>query len=294
MKFDRKQFYDGLRGWWKEISPNQVSGLNFLLAEIERDKAINLVTEAAYLLATPYHETAKTMLPIREYGKGHGRKYAKIYTFEIDGKELAVVYYGRGFVQLTWYDNYLEMTRAIKENYPALVADFEARTGEIFNLVYYPDQALDPQIAYAVMSYGMRNGVFGAKLGTHINEEKTDYINARRSVNITDKAKLIAGYAEKFEDILNAALISPPSQPEPSINPTVQAEQSAPVLRVGAKGANVNALQMALASKGFLRKTEIDGIFGNRTRLAVIDFQKKNKLTADGIVGAQTRKGLGI
>ena len=38
----------------------------------------------------------------------------------------------------------------------------------------------------------------------------------------------------------------------------------------------------------------VDGIFGSGTKKAVMAFQKKNKLTADGIVGAKTAAALGI
>ena len=207
LRINRKKFYDGFRAWREVITEDQVKGLNFLLAELERDKAIQLVTIAAYILATVFHETAATMLPIREYGRGRGRKYAKVYSWKLaDGSIIEVVYYGRGFVQLTWYDNYKEMNEALPKAYPDLIADFERRTGQKFNLVLRPDQALDPQIAYAILSYGMRNGKFGAKITDHINHQKTDYPNARRSVNVMDKADKIAGYAREFEKILRNSL----------------------------------------------------------------------------------------
>lgn len=38
----------------------------------------------------------------------------------------------------------------------------------------------------------------------------------------------------------------------------------------------------------------MDGIFGEQTKQAVISFQKKNKLTADGVAGPQTLKAMGI
>lgn len=203
MYFDRKKFFDGFRDWRGTVTEDQVKGINFLLQEIERDKEIDLITEAAYLLATAFHETAATMLPIREYGKGRGRKYAKVYTWKLpNGATVQAVYYGRGFVQLTWYDNYAAMDKALLASYPSIVSDFERSTGKKFNLVTDPDQAMYPPIAYAVMSYGMRTGKFGAKLGTYINAQKTDYVNARRTVNILDKAEKIAGYAKEFEKIL--------------------------------------------------------------------------------------------
>ncbi|MFZ5969036.1 MAG: spore cortex-lytic enzyme [Bacillota bacterium] len=38
----------------------------------------------------------------------------------------------------------------------------------------------------------------------------------------------------------------------------------------------------------------VDGIYGDKTRTAVIKFQRKNGLTADGIIGPATRRELGI
>jgi hypothetical protein len=53
------------------------------------------------------------------------------------------------------------------------------------------------------MVYGMQKGIFtGKKLGDYISNVKTDYINARRVINGTDRATTIANYAEDFEIIL--------------------------------------------------------------------------------------------
>lgn len=62
----------------------------------------------------------------------------------------------------------------------------------------------------------------------------------------------------------------------------------ATTLRHGSRGEEVAALQQALISLGYL-KGNADGIYGNRTENAVRSFQKKNRLTADGLAGAKTR-----
>ena len=62
-------------------------------------------------------------------------------------------------------------------------------------------------------------------------------------------------------------------------------------LRNGNRGDRVKILQQALIDLGFLKGTA-DGIFGNKTENAVRAFQKKNKLTADGIAGKQTLTAL--
>jgi hypothetical protein len=49
----------------------------------------------------------------------------------------------------------------------------------------------------------MHGGLFtGKKLSDYITASKTDYVNARKIINGTDKAALIAGYAKQFEQIL--------------------------------------------------------------------------------------------
>lgn len=58
-------------------------------------------------------------------------------------------------------------------------------------------------------------------------------------------------------------------------------------LRFGSTGAEVEALQLALQRAGFLNEAP-DGVFGARTRDAVIRFQKANGLKTDGVVGVNT------
>ena len=60
-------------------------------------------------------------------------------------------------------------------------------------------------------------------------------------------------------------------------------------LSKGNKGAEVKALQLLLIGYGYnCGGSKADGDFGNNTYKAVVNFQKANKLTADGIVGTKT------
>ena len=68
---------------------------------------------------------------------------------------------------------------------------------------------------------------------------------------------------------------------------------SAAVLRQGATGGEVKEVQRRLKKWGYYNGN-VDGVFGAGTRAAVIAFQKKNGLTADGIVGTATFQALGI
>lgn len=60
-----------------------------------------------------------------------------------------------------------------------------------------------------------------------------------------------------------------------------------PVLREGASGSSVRKLQTELDAERGIACT-VDGDFGAKTKAAVITFQKAERLTADGIVGAKT------
>ena len=67
----------------------------------------------------------------------------------------------------------------------------------------------------------------------------------------------------------------------------------AAVLKQGSRGDSVKTVQQKLIRWGYL-KGSADGIFGAKTKAAVIAFQKKNGLTADGIIGTRTPQALGI
>jgi hypothetical protein len=64
-----------------------------------------------------------------------------------------------------------------------------------------------------------------------------------------------------------------------------------PVLRSGDSGNAVKILQEVLNKRGFSLKE--DGIFGNKTLVAVLTFQSANQLKRDGVVGPLTWNQLG-
>ena len=68
---------------------------------------------------------------------------------------------------------------------------------------------------------------------------------------------------------------------------------AAAVLRQGSTGGEVKEVQRRLKKWGYYSGS-VDGIFGSGTKKAVISFQKKNGLTADGVVGKATYKALGM
>lgn len=68
---------------------------------------------------------------------------------------------------------------------------------------------------------------------------------------------------------------------------------SAAVLKQGSSGSEVRTMQQKLKNWGYYSGS-VDGVFGPKTKSAVIYFQRKNGLTADGIVGKNTLAALGM
>ena len=138
-------------------------------------KAGLLRNQLAYVLATAYHETAHTMKPVREYG---GETYLK--------KKKYYPYVGMGYVQLTWDYNYRKAGQF-------LGVDF----------ISHPKLLLDPKYAVPILIEGMKDGWFtGKKLSDYITLNTSGFVGARRIINGTDKAELIAGYAKEYDALL--------------------------------------------------------------------------------------------
>ena len=190
----KKEFKD------KALNKDAINGLTYLISKLNTDKEITDIRWAAYMLATVKHECNNKYQPIREVGKGNYfstsqnkqvvHKYSPVIKVldPSTNKTNDNVYYGRGYVQLTWEDNYKYLGNKI---------------GLGNKLHINPDLALDAEIAYKIMSYGMRNAAFTKySLKNYLVGSYTDYIGARKIINGNDKDKLIAGYAEKFELLL--------------------------------------------------------------------------------------------
>lgn len=65
------------------------------------------------------------------------------------------------------------------------------------------------------------------------------------------------------------------------------------ILKQNSSGPDVTALQQALQAAGF-NPGAIDGFFGAATEAAVLAFQKSEGLAADGVIGPNTAKALGL
>jgi hypothetical protein len=181
--FNSEIFFDHVREdlYFGKLSQSQVNGMNFILREWrERFDYDGDHRRLAYMLATTHHETAFTMQPITEYGS---QSY-------LQGKEY-YPYIGRGFVQLTWEDNYAKASPLVEED-----------------LLEFPDLALEPDLAAIIMFDGMEIGWFtGKALSDYFSETVDDPVNARRIINGTDRASEIAEYHDLFLTAIKAALI---------------------------------------------------------------------------------------
>jgi putative chitinase len=185
---DLSAFFNAVRKpLFSRLTASQVEGHEQII-KVMQERNVPLPW-AAYILATAYHETAKKMQPVREglnASDAWRKKNLRYYPW-----------YGRGHVQLTWEENYKK-------------ADKELGLGGA--LAKNADLALDPEISAEVMVRGMIDGWFsGDKKGRHTltrhitTGTKAQFRNARRIVNLMDKADLIAGHAMVYQEALTKA-----------------------------------------------------------------------------------------
>jgi putative chitinase len=175
---DRAVFFAAVRkSVFGRLKQAQVDGMTRILAYREEKWPRVPDAELAYILATVYHETAREMQPIREKG-----------SIAYLSSKNYFPWYGRGLVQVTWKSNYAKWN------------------------IHNADDALQWDVSLRVLFEGMIKGMFtGKKLSDYIGPRHADYVGARRIVNGTDKASLIAGYANAFQDALEDARVAGPS-----------------------------------------------------------------------------------
>lgn len=199
--FNKPKFFDLMR--------SGLMGPTLTTEEVQGTEAIlNALTGlplswAAYALATSWHETAHSMMPISEMG---GNAYfTRMYDIKGQRPDLSrrmgntipgdgIKYRGRGYVQLTWKNNYKTLGEKLG-----------------VDLVSFPDRALYPEVASKIMTVGMVEGIFTGKsfksylpLG-NVRASKAEFVKARYIINGQDKAALIADYAFDFQEALAAA-----------------------------------------------------------------------------------------
>jgi hypothetical protein len=166
-----------------KFKQSQVDGLTAILDEWEKNHAKKDDRWLAYMLATTHHETDRTFRGIEEYGKGKNQPYGQnIKQDRTRYFDTANRFYGRGFVQLTWYENYQRAGKKLG-----------------LDLINNPELVLEIKNATQILFSGMMEGWFtGKKLSGYFNEQTEDWRNARKIINRLDKADLIADYAKKY------------------------------------------------------------------------------------------------
>jgi len=200
-----KVLFDELRNtvFGGRLSQKQVDGVNRIVRAWELYGDGN-DSKLANILGQTFHETGQRMQPVREtFAKSTKQAIARLDAAFKAGKLSWVSkpywrdgWFGRGDIQLTHEDNYRRM---------GLILGLD--------LVSDPDLALDSEISARIAIEGMTRGVSkkgdftGVSLANFTDPKtgKVDHEEARRVVNGKDRAKLIAGYCEAFEDAIEKA-----------------------------------------------------------------------------------------
>lgn len=189
MLLNREIFYDNIRAnaLFEHMTQGQVDGINAILDEWER-RGLTDFRWLAYILATAYHETARTMKPIEEFGKGKGRKYgSKIKHSGMAYTTPDHIYYGRGHTQNTWYEIYEMLTKE---------ATLQGKGWDFLN---HPELLLTMEPSIWATFVAMIGGKYtGVGLSKYFNGEKADWVNARKIINGLDAAEKIADYGRRF------------------------------------------------------------------------------------------------
>lgn len=202
---DYGKFYDWLRQndmLGPKISATEFEGCDRIIRACAKDRwGISWV---AYALATTFHEVNGTMQPIKEIG--NTAYFKRMYDIQGNrpdkARELGNLtpgdgarFAGRGYVQLTGRTNYQRATAKLRE------------MGFNVDLVADPEQAMQPEIAAAILVAGMREGWF---TGRDIDDDlpavgpatRVQFIASRDIINGRDRQDLIAGYAMNFQTAL--------------------------------------------------------------------------------------------
>lgn len=165
-----KYFFDRIRTsvFGGTLTQPQVDGISRIIEYRDDNYPKMSDAQLAYVLATITWETAFHMTPVREMGSEAYLRTKKYYPWV-----------GEGLVQVTWEVN---------------AKKFGATK---------PGDLLSWPIALKAAFDGMSKGMFtGKSLSDYISGNIIDFVNARRIINGTDKAKLIAGYANSYLDAI--------------------------------------------------------------------------------------------
>lgn len=244
------------------------------IAPITREQSVRLIVQTcleegvtderqiAYVLATAAHESRNFTSLEEDYGRKQAVEKGYMGG-EREGRGSGEEYFGRGYVHLTHYPNYRTLGAAL---------------GRGTELVDEPELAADPETAARVLVVGMRDGLFTERgLGDYINADTSDYRNARRIVNGTDRAVEIAVLARNWEPEV-AGLVTAVQRDRVDLTPTTPAGEPDAVLQRGSASARAFELQQYLVVLNITnragRPLSPDGDFGPSTEQAVSHYQR--------------------
>lgn len=166
------------------LTDKQCKRLGIILHYCKKYK-ITDARKVAYIIITAWYESAK----LQEMKERRASKTKNPALYLLQNRYWYTGYWGRGFVQVTWEENYRKIGELLK-----------------IDLVRNPSLMLDNHIAAEALVLGMKLGTYtGRKLCDYFNESRTDWVNARRIVNGLDRAKELAAQAESLHKALTSA-----------------------------------------------------------------------------------------
>lgn len=209
-----EEFFELYQHDFKNLTPIRRESIERVLNAVPPNTPIPHI---AYILATAYHETGGSFVPIMEnMNYTTAKRLMQVWPSRFPSYEFAAqyiynpvklgnyVYNGRLGNKMGTDDGYNYRGRGLsqltgKENYE--------KWGKILgkDFITSPELMCDPEVSAAILVTGLITGEYsGKKLSDYLNSEKKDYVNARRCVNADVKlnGQRIADIAQRFETIL--------------------------------------------------------------------------------------------
>ena len=167
------------RALGRPLTAEQLQSVRVIFAKCD-EMGIKSRRFVSYILGTAWHESR--LRPIEEIRAKEGTTVRRM-----QDKYWHTGFYGRGFVQLTHKRNYEK---------------FAEITG--VDIVSEPEKAMELEVSAHILVYGMLYGSFtGRKLSDYFTAQFSRWKEARRIVNGTFHADLVAGASIKIYGVLH-------------------------------------------------------------------------------------------